>query len=78
MKRITAYKTADSCAHETRDAAYRHADKAYGAVLTQHAHALAKLDGKYQAFITYLDGHAAGLADLAFLKIDRDNLETDE
>lgn len=78
MKRVTAYTTSDAGVYLSRREAHRHADKRYGDALTKHAHALARCNGKFSAFLDYLEAHTATLAELDALKRDRDTLESDE
>jgi hypothetical protein len=70
VKRVTCYQTADGVLHPTEDDARRAADRHYGNALSHHAHALARLDGKYSAILAWLDANVDSLVALKALRDD--------
>ena len=69
MKEIVCYRTSDDVIHTSFRDAKAYAEKRYGDAVTEHAHALARLE-KYAAIGDYLDQNRDALALLATLHAD--------
>lgn len=77
MKRVIKYQTSDGKLHDTVLAAQNHADKRYGAKVTELAHQIAALE-KYGKISAFIDNSLAEFRTLLALHNDLAALEVEE
>lgn len=69
MIKVTMYKTSDGQAHESWDAAKKHAEERYGALVCELARGICNVT-KYEAATKFVETYATSFARLVELKED--------